>query len=201
MDLFDVQKTTALPLELLNELTWLRGEETEFFAEGEFRGWPLRIWPIFKRPFIQLGGRYYCFDLYGLLDNLYRVMQRAIRHSSQNYVQTWNNIQQRVSEDLPFRYLENLLPGAKVWRQVYYRGKTDAGATEWCETDGLLIYDDHLFVIEAKGGAFTYTPPATDFPAYVASLKNLVLKPATQGKRFVGLFGKRRDCSFVRQRS
>ncbi len=185
MDLFDVQKTTTLQRELLNELTWSPGQETEFFAAGEFRGWPLRIWPIFKRPFIQLDGRYYCFDLYGLLDNLYRVMQRVIRHLKPDYEQTWNNIQQNVSEDLPFKYLENLLPGAKVWRRVYYRGKTAAGTTEWCETDGLLIYDDHLFVIEARGGAFTYTPPATDFPAYVASLKNLVLKPATQGKRFV----------------
>ncbi|HEY9158327.1 SEC-C metal-binding domain-containing protein [Candidatus Binatus sp.] len=185
MDLFDLQKTTTLPRKLLDELTLSPGEETEFFAEGEFRGWPLRIWPIFKRPFIRLDGRYYCFDLYSLLDNLYRVMQRVIRRLKPDYEQTWNNIQQQVSEDLPFKYLGNLLPGAKVLRQVYYSGQTAAGTTEWCETDGLLIYDDHLFVIEARGGAFTYTPPATDFPAYVASLKNLVLKPATQGKRFV----------------
>ena len=185
MDLFDVQKTTTLPRELLDELTWSPGQETEFFAEGEFRGWPLRIWPIFKRPFIRLGERYCCFDLYGLLDNIYRSMQRVIWHLKPSYRETWNKIQQKTSEDLPFKYLEKLLPGAKVLRQVYYRGKTAAGAAEWCETDGLFIYDDHLFVIEARGGAFTYTPPATDFPAYVASLKNLVLKPATQGKRFV----------------
>ena len=55
MDLFDLQKTTALPEKLLAELSWRPGEETEFFAEGEFRGSPLRIWPVFKRPFIQLG--------------------------------------------------------------------------------------------------------------------------------------------------
>jgi len=185
MDLFDLQKTTKLPRRLLDELSWSPGEEVEFFAEGEFRGWPLRIWPIFKRPFSQLNGRYYCFDLYSLLDNLYRVMQRVIRNLKPAYEQSWNRIQQKASEDLPFKYLEILLPGAKVWRQVYYRGKTVKGASEWCETDGLLVYDDHLFVIEARGGAFTYTPLAIDFPAYVASLRNLVLKPATQGRRFV----------------
>jgi SEC-C motif len=70
-------------------------------------------------------------------------------------------------------------------RSVYYRGRTDRGNIDWCEADGLLIYDDHLFVVEARGGAFTYTPPATDFPAYAESVKNLVLKPATQGRRFV----------------
>jgi hypothetical protein len=39
--------------------------------------------------------------------------------------------------------------------------------------------------VEVKAGAFTYTPPATDFPAYIASLKNLVFNPAEQGKRFI----------------
>ena len=185
MDLFDLQKTTTLPKKLLDELSWSPGEERTFFAEGEFRGWPLRIWPVFLRPFIRLKGRYYCLDLYSLVDHLYRTMERIIVRLKPEYRETWNAIQRGVSEDLPFEYLERLLPGAKVMRSVYYRGQTEAGGIDWCETDGLLTYEDHLFVIEARGGAFTYTPPATDFPAYVKSLRNLVLKPATQGRRFV----------------
>jgi hypothetical protein len=185
MDLFDLQKTTAFPEKLLTELSWFPGEEEEFFAEGEFRGWPLRIWPIFKRPFIRLEGRYYCFDLYSLFDHIYRIMQRIIVRLKPDYAQTWNQIQQGVSEELPLRYLERILPGAKILHSVFYRGLTDSGIIDWCETDGLLSYDDCLFIIEARGGAFTYTPPATDFPAYVASLKNLVLKPVTQGRRFL----------------
>ena len=185
MNLFDVQKITALPEELLAELSWGQGEEKDFFAEGEFRGWPLRIWPVFKRPFIRLGDRYFCFDLYSLFDNLYRVMQRIILRRKPDYQETWNAIQRRQSEDLPFKYLELLLPGAKVLQKVYYRGKTESGEIDWCEADGFLIYDDHLFVIEARGGAFTYTPPSSDFPAYINSLKNLVLKPAMQGRRFL----------------
>ena len=185
MDLFDVQKITALPEKLLEKLSWLPGEDNDFFAEGEFCGWPLRIWPVFKRPFIRLGGRYYCFDLNNLFDNLYRVMQRIIMHLKPDYQETWNTIQKRQSENLPLQYLERLLPGAKVMKEVFYRGKSDKGVTGWCEADGLLIYDDHLFIVEARGGAFTYTPPATDFQAYIASLENLVLKPARQGQRFL----------------
>ena len=185
MNLFDVQKITALPEELLAELSWGQGEEEDFFAEGEFRGWPLRIWPVFKRPFIRLGDRYYCFDLYSLFDNLYRVMQRIILRRKPDYQEAWNAIQRSQSEDLPLKYLELLLPGAKVLKKVYYRGKTDSGATDWCEADSLLIYDDHLFVIEARGGAFTHTSPATDFHGYITSLKNLLLKPAMQGRRFL----------------
>ena len=91
-----------------------------------------------------------------------------------------------TSEKLPFKYFEQLLPGAQVYHSVYYPCHAGSdGNIQWCEADGLLIYDDHIFIIEVKAGAFTYTSPADDFPAYIESIKNLVLKPATQGKRFI----------------
>lgn len=186
LDLFDLEKVTQIPRSLLNELSWEQGQDKEFFSDGEFRGWPLRIWPVFKRPFIKLNGRYYCFDLHSLFDNLYRVLQKKVLVLNKDYVTEWNQKQQETSEQLPFKYLTKLLPGAEVYRSVYYKWRTgDVGKKQWCETDGLLIYDDHLFIIEVKAGAFTYTSPANDFPAYIDSIQNLVLKPAVQGNRFV----------------
>ncbi|MEP2707784.1 MAG: SEC-C metal-binding domain-containing protein [Roseibium sp.] len=187
LDLYDVQKITSLPQELVDELSWQPGEEKEFFAEGEFRGWPLRIWPIFKRPFLCVNGRYYCYDFHGLFDNIYRCVQRIIIRRKPEYREVWNAIQKRQTEELPLTYLQKLLPGATIFQSVYYRwfNAPDAKQKNWCEADSLLIYDDHLFIIEARAGAFTYTSPANDFPAYLASLKNLVLKPATQGQRFL----------------
>ena len=150
-DLYDVKKITDLPQELLDELAWSPGQDQEFFAEGENRGWPLRIWPIFKRPLIRLGGRYYCFEVHSLFDNLYRVMQRVIMHRRPECHETWNHTQQNLSERLPLEYLQRILPGSTVWRSVFYKWKTKAG-NEWCEADGLLIFDDHLFIIECRGG-------------------------------------------------
>lgn len=113
-------------------------------------------------------------------------MQRIILRQKPDYAETWKTTQQALSEELPLKYLQKILPGATVLRSVYYQyPPTKSEDKNWCEADGLLIYDDHLFIIEARGGAFTYTSPATDFPAFIASLKNLVLKPATQGKRFL----------------
>ena len=87
---------------------------------------------------------------------------------------------------MPFYLLNKILPGAILYKPVYYKWHPAEGQPKgWCETDGLVMYEDHLFIIEVKAGAFTYTPPATDFPAYIESLKNLVLKPAKQGKRFL----------------
>jgi hypothetical protein len=167
-------------------LSWEPGQNTEFFAEGNYKGWPLRIWPIFQRPFIKLKGRYYCFELYNLFDNLYRIIQRTLLRKKPDYSSTWNQKQQLLSERLPIQLFRTLLPGATVFEHIYYQWQTiPDGTKNWCEADALVIYDDHLFIVEIKAGAFTYTSPATDFPAYIESLKNLVLKPAEQGKRFL----------------
>lgn len=186
LDLFDLEKTTSLPRSLLEELSWSEGQDTEFFAEGDHRGWPLRVWPVFKRPFIKLDGRYYCFDLFSLFDNFYRVVQRVILRLKPDYRDEWNKLQKEVSERLPFDYLAKLLPGARVYCPVYYRTQSGSGGTrQWHEADGLLVFCDHLFVVEVKAGSFTYTSPATDLPAHINSLKALVLSPADQGRRFV----------------
>jgi preprotein translocase subunit SecA len=185
MDLFDVAKNTALPQALLDELSWSPGEDAAFFAPGDFRGWPLRIWPIMKRPFIRLDGRVFCFDIFSLFDNVYRILRRVIVQREPSYGDTWNDRQKAVSEELPFTYLGRLLPGARIYRPVHYRWAAGGGPAQWHEADGLLIFDDHLLVIEVKAGAFTHTSPANDLPAHLASLRNLLQAPARQGSRFV----------------
>jgi hypothetical protein len=101
LDLFDVEKVTAIPRTLLNELTWSPGEDQTFFAPGEFRGWPLRPWPTMKRPFIRLNGRILCFDASSLFDNIYRVLQRIVWRLEPAYGDTWNARQNAASEALP----------------------------------------------------------------------------------------------------
>lgn len=183
--LFDVEAATGWPHKLLDCLSWLPGEDSEFLAEGEFRGWPLRVLPIWKRPFLKIDGRYYLFGIYQITDHGYRILQRAILNQDPNYRETWNARQKEVSEKLPFDLLSRLLPNATAYRSVYYQWATGENKKkQWCETDGLLIYDDHLIVIEVKAGAFTHTPPSTDFPAYINSLEALLRSPSEQTARF-----------------
>jgi hypothetical protein len=186
MNLFDVGRLTNLPTVFLEEFSWMPGQDQEFLAAGEFRGWPLRIWPTFKRPFIKLSGRYYCFDIHSLFDNFFRQIEKKIYLRSEAEKQTWIAGRKTVSEALPIQYFKKLLPGATVYQEVYYQSQaTPSGSKNWCEADCLIIFDDHLFVIEVKAGAFTYTSPATDLPAYISSLKALVQSPVQQGQRFM----------------
>lgn len=185
LDLFDVGKITALPEPLLKALSWTPGEDTEFFAPGEFCGWPMRIWPVMKRPFLRVDGQVLCFDIFSLFDNFYRVLRRAVIQLEPAYVTSWNERQKAVTEELPFTYLCKALPGARVYKPVYYRWSVSGAPAQWCEADGLVIFEDHLIVLEVKAGAFTYTSPANDLASHLMSLKNLLQAPARQGSRFV----------------
>lgn len=51
----NVSRHTKLPPTLLADLSYQRGEDTEFFAEGDFKGTPFRTLPARKKPLIQLG--------------------------------------------------------------------------------------------------------------------------------------------------
>jgi hypothetical protein len=186
MDLHDVERLTTLPRALLEDLSWSQGGDKDFFSEGDYRGWPLREWPICKRPFLKLNGRYYCFDNYSLFDNIYRVIQRTIIKKKPEYAASWKNKQQEVTERVPIELFKKLLPGAQAFRSVHYRWHTGStGDKNWCEADGLLLYEDHIIIVEVRGGAFTHTSPTSDFDAHFNSLRNLILKPAEQGNRFL----------------
>ena len=185
LDLFDVEIITQLPQNLLKELAWRPGEDKEFFAPGRFCGWPLRIWPTMKRPFIQLDGQILSFDQHSLFDNFYRVLQRVVCRLKPEYEESWNKHQKSISEELPFTYLKRILPDAQIYRSVYY----DLRRNGWspAETDGILVYEDHLFIIEIKAGSFIRSSPANDLPARIESVKSLVAKPIAQGSRLVDL--------------
>lgn len=184
-DLFDLQKVTTLPPAFLEDFSWVPGQDSEFVAEGDFRGWPLRIWPTFKRPFIKLAGLYYCFDQTSLFDHFYRQLEKRVFAADKSLKQLWIDARKEVTETLPFDYLQSLLPGAVCFREAYYWMSEAGKSAKRYETDGFLTFDDHLFIVEVKSGAFTYTSPATDVDAHVQSLKNLVAEPAKQGSRFL----------------
>jgi hypothetical protein len=186
LDLFELERFTTLPKPLLEELSLEVGQDDTFFASGDYAGWPLRVFPTKWRPFLKVDGKHYCFDPINIMDDIYRTMQRLICRLDTSYVNTWKDRQQEASERRPIELLQELLPGATVYRSVCYPWRQDEKSKlQWCELDGLVIYDDLLIAVEVKGGAFTWTPPITDFPAYLKSVETLLKKPADQARRFL----------------
>ena len=181
--LFDV--TDLSSARLFNKLALGPGEAADFFAPGDYPGWPIRTPPTWFKPFLRVGARVYCFYPY-FTDSFYRAVSRVVRQLDRTYEVRWNELQQAASEAASLALLTQLLPGADVHCNVYYRApRVDGEGTDWCECDAVITLDGLMLVVEVKGGALAYTPPATDLPAYLRSIESLLVAPATQAERLV----------------
>jgi len=178
----NVSRHTKLPPTLLADLAYRRGEETEFFASGDFAGTPYRTLPARKKPLIQLGADYYAVDPCLTRDAGYRALLHNLLQRKPNYKKAFEDRQKTMSEAAFADILSVQLPGATVLQEVYYR---DPATKQWSENDTLILLDDVLFLVEAKAGAAaTIASPALDFNRHAQSVQDLVLKAYRQCERF-----------------
>jgi len=178
----NLSRHTSLPATLLEDLSYERGEETDFYAEGPYAGTPFRTLPARKRPLIKLGDDYYAVDRAFIRDAGYRALLHNLLQRRPDYKTEFNTRQKEMSEAAFFRIFDSQLRGATVNQEVWYR---DPATRQWVENDTLVRIDDVLFLVEAKAGAAaTIASPATDFPRHVQSVQDLVLKAYAQCRRF-----------------
>ncbi|MBU9455660.1 YecA family protein [Burkholderia multivorans] len=178
----NVSRHTKLPPTLLADLAYQRGEETEFFAAGDFAGTPYRTLPARKKPLIQLGSDYYAVDPCLARDAGYRALLYNLLQRRPDYKKTFEGRQKTMSEAAFADILAAQLPDATVFQEVYYK---DPSSKQWSENDTLILVDDVLFLVEAKAGAAaTIASPALDFGRHAQSVQDLVLKAYKQCERF-----------------
>jgi hypothetical protein len=206
----NVSRHTKLPPTLLSDLAYQRGEETEFFAAGDFVGTPYRTLPARKKPLIQLGSDYYAVDPYFARDAGYRALLHNLLQRKPDYEQTCKERQKTMSEAAFADILAAQLPGARVFQEIYYEDPT---SKQWSENDTLILIDDVLFLVEAKAGAAaSIASPALDFRRHARSVQDLVLKAYQQCERFFNYLnsadevllyrlvnGKHEECGRVRR--
>lgn len=178
----NVSRHTKLPQTLLADLAYRRGEETEFFAAGDFAGTPYRTLPARKKPLIQIGSDYYAVDPCFTRDAGYRALLYNLLQRKPDYKKAFEERQKTMSEAAFADILAAQLPGATVLKEVYYK---DPVNKQWSENDTLILVDDALFLVEAKAGAAaTIASPALDFGRHAQSVQDLVLKAYKQCERF-----------------
>lgn len=178
----NVNRHTKLPPDLLADLAYQRGEETEFFAEGDFAGTPYRTLPARKKPLIKLGSDYFAVDPCFTRDAGYRALLFNLLQRKPEYKKSFEERQKIMSEGAFPDILSVQLPGATVYQEVYYK---DPVTKQWSENDTLVLIDDVLYLVEAKAGAAaTIASPALDFKRHAQSVQDLVLKAYKQCERF-----------------
>lgn len=183
----NVSHHTKLPRKLLADLAYQRGEEIEFFSEGDYAGTPYRTLPARKKPLIQLGSEYYAVDPCFTRDAGYRALLFNLLQRKPDYKKSFEERQKVVSEKAFPDILISQLSGATIYQEVYYR---DPVTGQWCENDTLILVDDVLYLVEAKAGAAaTIASPELDFKRHAQSVNDLIIKAYTQCERFFNYLG------------
>lgn len=178
----NISRHSKMSKSLLQDLSYLPGENTEFLAEGELRGTPLRTLPALVKPGIRLGEDYYIADGQFVRDVAYRCIQRGVLARDPDYREEWNRRQKRVVEEAFAKIFESHLKGAAIYRSVHFR---EAKTGNWTETDLLIGMEDVLVVVEAKAGVMAMDSPAEDFGRHMASIERLIVKAYGQCERFL----------------
>lgn len=94
----NVTTHSKLPISLLGDLAYVRGENHEFFSPGPFSGTPLRTLPARIKPLVCLERGFYATDASFVRDASYRAIGRALSSRSAAYKGEWNRRQSDMSE-------------------------------------------------------------------------------------------------------
>ena len=180
--LCNLSRHTKLPETFLEDLSFDRGENSEFFEPGPFCGTLLRTLPARIKPLVRLEEGFYATDPQFVRDAAYRAIQRGLLKRLPGYSHEWNQKQKTLSESAFSTILESQLKGASVLTEIYYR---DPISGEWVENDTLILVDDVLIQVEAKAGIGAMHSPATNFGNHVRAIQALVVKAYMQTRRFL----------------
>jgi hypothetical protein len=193
----NVSRHTKLPPDLLADLAYQRGEETDFYAEGDFAGTPFRTLPARKKPLIKLGPDYFAVDPCFTRDAGYRALLFNLLQRKPDYKKSFEDRQKMMSEEAFPAILTDQLSGAIVYQEVYYK---DPVTNQWSENDTLVLIDDVLYLIEAKAGAAaTIASPELDFRRHTQSVQDLVLKAYKQCARFFNYLNSAEEVSLYKR--
>lgn len=179
-DRFDLEKLTNWPKGLLKDFSFGINENKNFY-NNEYPGSPLTELPVFEKPFINIGDKFYCFDYYNLFDNIYRVIQKVFRSKDLEYRDVWGIRQMEVTENMVSNLFKKLLPNCTIYTSNYY--PKNKSLKQCNENDIIVLYDDNLIIVEVKAGSYTYRSPILDIESHIESLKTLVEKADGQAER------------------
>ena len=138
---------------------------------------PLSVVNLKRKLFIKDNGRLYnlCEDL--ICGRLNRSVESLFKEGAQS--DEWRQNYKERTEGLPKQIFGQFLPGGTYYGNVYYLDE----AGKRCESDGLYLFHDFVFVIEVKGDKFNPDPIQTKQKSVGDSYKNVTSKAESQSSR------------------
>jgi len=168
---------------LCDRLALVPGDNREFLTFKKSPGWPSNDSRIFTRPLIARDGQYYCPNPITLMRNRSAILESAIVDTDKRYYgNQFAKARGKLVERLALEHFRRLLPDARIYENLYYRTFED-GENRRFETDGVIVFDDRLFVLEMKSAPFSSASMRGADKSLKSELEHLVAEPYRQAIR------------------
>lgn len=181
-NIFEIVPNEKLPANFLDQLSTQFGKNSRYI-EGDYPGWPTNTSVISTFPIISCNNQYYCYVPQLVFRNLIKILENWIQTIDPKYYE--NKYQKRKSEYLETKsleYLSKLLPNSEVYGHLYYN-TYEHGKTKNFETDGLILFDNNLFIIEAKAGLYHPAARRGSIPKIIGDIDKLIADAYNQALR------------------
>ncbi|MCZ3366530.1 MULTISPECIES: SEC-C domain-containing protein [Methanobacterium] len=180
---FIVEPNDKIPKKLLKLLSSHFGENIPFTSFKKGPCWPTNDSIIQERPIIEYNDDFYCFIPNILFRNTINIIEAWIKEKDESYFE--NNYKTKSGECLEIKaleYFKTIFPDAEIYNKLFYY-ITENGERKRPETDGIVIYDNNLFIIEAKGGSFSISARRGSIRALKNDATELIDKAYSQALR------------------
>lgn len=185
---FEISPNKNIPVELLKLLSSSFGDNYSFATLKQYPGWPTNDSIVYGRPLIENNEKFYCFSPQVLFRNTVNILEGWIQDKDDSYYQsTYQKKRAEYLENKALEYLKNILPGAEVFGNLFY-SITENGVKKRPETDGLILFDENLFIIEAKAGKFSKSAKRGDLKRMKENVTKLIdsaYKQALRTKQYI----------------
>lgn len=173
--IFKIHKS-ILPKEILEQLSIDVGENIDF-KKGKIVYFPSNETLIYDKPLIKINDEYYCFNSALIIYNLHTILENIImsiippaKHQKNYYKKKGEYL-----EDKSLEIFQKILPNSEVYENLKY-GIDD-------EVDGIVIYDNNIFIVEAKSNKFTIGAKKGNIDKIKRNTKDIVEKAYQQAIR------------------
>jgi len=143
---------------------------------------PLDENAIITKPIINIDGNKYFSPIpQDLVYNLPLIFENFLEEEKQRQTKIWQNyqnIKSKYTEDKIYEYFSRLFPKQSIFKNLrYYYQEQEF------EVDVLILYDNKIFIIESKAGAFTEQAKRGAIKRLKTDLKKLIEDAYQQGRR------------------
>lgn len=166
---------------MIELLSMKPGDNAHFVSFEKSPGWPTNESAIYHKPLVQHDGEVYCPSPVILTRSRQSILESWIRNGSPAYYgKQFATSRGKILEALAISHFVRLLPSAEHFSNLYYR----VGDQRF-ETDGIILFEDRLFVLEMKSAPFAPASMRGAEKSLKKDLEHLVNEPYLQARRTI----------------